>query len=176
MADVTSGIAFLEGLGLPEILLWILSFAVIFEVLIRAGIMRKAPAALVAVALATLVLFAAPIALITTISSMSSSLVLVLIGFFVILAIIEFANIRLLGEGESTTDKDGKTTTKKALYHPFQKHGKMVTIVVLLIALLIFWLSGGAALLGLGNIPSMGVPWVFVIIGIAVLWLMYEAK
>jgi hypothetical protein len=173
MVDVTTGMAFLTGLGLPEILLWVLTFAVVFGILMKLKIFSRAPSALISIVIGFLVLLAVPAALITVIASMSSGLLVAAIGFLVLLAIIEFANLRdmkIIGQ-----DKEGKPI--KDFNHPLHMHSTIMTIVVLGIAALIFWVSGGAAFIGIGALPaiSMGT-WLLIIVGGAVLWMLSEAK
>ena len=52
-----------------------------------------------------------------------------------------------------------------------------VLLPVLVLAAIVFWLSGGAALIGFGALPaiSMGT-WLLVIVGAAVLWMLSESK
>ena len=44
---LTTGLAWVAGLGLPQVLLWVLTFAVVFEVLVKLKIFGRAPAAIV---------------------------------------------------------------------------------------------------------------------------------
>jgi len=173
MVDVTTGMAFLTGLGLPEILLWVLTFAVVFGVLMKLKMFSRAPSALISIVVGFLVLLAVPAALISVIANMSSGMLVVAIGFLAVLAIIEFANLRdvkLLGQ-----DKDGNN--KYDVRHPMHAHSTILTIIVLAVAALIFWISGGAALLGVGALPAIGLgTWLLIIVGGAVLWMLSEAK
>jgi hypothetical protein len=173
MIDVTTGMAFLTGLGLPEILLWVLTFAVIFGVLMKLKIFSRAPSALISIVVGFLVLLAVPTALIAVIASMSSGMLIVGIALIVILSFIEFGMIRTTAVRE--IDKEGKQKLGPA--HPFETHGTVMTIIVLAVAALIFWVSGGAALIGIGALPAIGLgTWLLIIVGGAVLWMLSEAK
>jgi len=173
MDAITTGMVFLTGLGLPEILLWVLTFAVVFGILMKLKIFTRAPSTLISIVVGFLVLVAVPAALIAVIASMSTGLLVAAIGFLVLLAIIEFANLRHV----EIIGKDEQGRPIKDATHPFQKHSTIMTIIVLGVAALIFWVSGGAALIGIGALPaiSMGT-WLLVIVGAAVLWMLSEAK
>jgi hypothetical protein len=174
MVDATTtGLAFLTGLGLPEILLWVLTFAIVFGVLMKLKMFSRAPSALISIVVGFLVLLAIPAAVISVIASMSSGMLIVAVGFLALLAIIEFANLRdvkIVGQ-----DKEGKPITH--VQHPLHAHSTIMTIVVIGLAALIFWMSGGAALIGLSALPSIGMgTWLLAIVGLAVLWMLSEAK
>jgi len=171
MDGITTGMAFLTGLGLPEILLWVLSFAVIYGIITKVGIFKtKAPAALVSIVVGFMVLLAVPAALMTVIASMSTAMLVIATGFIVLLALIEVSNTKpryvLKGEkGEGLSPP----------VHPFEKHGTIMAIILIGIALAIFYLSGGWALIGFGALPAIGAgTWLLVIIGAAVLWMLSE--
>jgi len=174
MADVlTSGVDFLNSLGLPQVLLWLITFAIVFEVLLKAKILSRAPATLVAIAVGLFVLMAVPSAVILAIESMSTGLVVAAIGFVVILALIEVGQIGY--HGVVSKDKEGNVTMGRI--HPFQAHGKEMTIAVIIIAALIFIMAGGPQLIGLNVLPTlnMGTVLLIVIAG-AVLWMISESK
>jgi len=171
MDGITTGMAFLTGLGMPEILLWVLTFAVVFGILSKLQIFHgRAAPALVSIVMGFLVLLAVPAALITVIATMSTGLLTVAIGFLVLLALIEVAGVRVW----KTITKDGKE--QSAPLHPFQAHGTLMAILLIGIALAIFYLSGGWALLGFGALPAIGAgTWLLVIVGAAVLWMLSGA-
>ena len=170
MIDVTTGLAFLTGLGLPEILLWVLTFAVVFEILSKLQIMRRAPAALVSIVVGFLVLLAVPAALIAVIATMSTGLVALAIGLIALIALLEVAGAR-----HYVKDAKGEKVIAVAPY--LSKHATTTAIVLLILAAVIFVASGGLPLIGIGTLPaiSMGT-WLLVIIGVAVLWMFSEAK
>jgi hypothetical protein len=174
MIDVTTtGMAFLTGLGLPEILLWVLSFAVVFGILTKLQIFgrgRAAPA-LISIVMGFLVLLAVPLALISVIASMSTGFLVVAIGLFVLMAAIELAGIQ---HPVIKPDKDGKPTIA-GYAHPFSAHTTIMLIVLLALGGVIFWMSGGAALIGIGMLPTISVgSWLLIIVGGAVLWMLSE--
>ncbi|NIM47466.1 MAG: hypothetical protein GTN40_04910 [Candidatus Aenigmarchaeota archaeon] len=153
----------LTAIGLPHILLWVLTFAIVFGVLSKAKILGRAPAALISIAVGFLVLMAVPATLISVIAGMSTGLVAVAIGALALIALLEVA-----GTGG---------TTKEGQHVPFIKmHSTAAAAVMFIIAVAVFWAVGGFALLGIG-IPafSMGT-WLLIIVGVAVLWMLSEAK
>lgn len=154
-----------SGFGLPEVLLWVLTFALLFTALQKLKIMDKKPAALVALALGFFVLMAVPATLITAIAGMSTGFIALMIGAVIVFALL----IGVLPETLLGKDKDGKPIT----YNFVQMHGTSIAIVMILAAALIFWTYGGAELIGITSLPSIGaIPWILVIIGIAVLWML----
>ncbi|MFH1229579.1 MAG: hypothetical protein V1678_04105 [Candidatus Aenigmatarchaeota archaeon] len=162
----------LTAMGIPEILLWVLSFAVIFGILSKVGIFKgRAANTLVSVAIAFLVLMAVPAALITVIASMSTSLMVVAIAFIVVLSLIEIAGAK--PRFAKLTDKGWAVSDP---VHPFEKHGTLVAIALIVLTAIIFWASGGAALLGLSALPVIGAStWLLIVVGGAVLWMLSGA-
>ena len=159
----------MSGFGLPEILLWVLSFAVIFAVLTKAKIFGRAPAALISIAVAFLVLMAAPAALITVIASMSTGLIALGIGVIVLIALLQIA-------GASKLTQDAKTGQIKSVSW-IGEHGTVTAAVVLVLAAIIFWTSGGAALIGIPALPMLGAGTILIgLVGIAVLWMLSESE
>ena len=95
MVDVTTGISFLNSLGLPQILLWVLTFAVVYGILSKIQIFKgKSAPALISIIVGLFVLLAVPNAMICVIANMSTSLIIVAIGFLVLLALIEIAGVQ----------------------------------------------------------------------------------
>jgi len=173
MVDVTTGISFLNSLGLPQILLWVLTFAIVYGILSKIQIFKgKSAPALISIIVGLFVLLAVPDAMIGVIANMSSSLIIVAIGFLVVLALIEIAGAKspVLERNEKNQWVWGGKTA-----HPFQVHGSIVAIALILVAAFIFWVSGGAALIGFTSLPSISMGAVLlVIIGIAVVWMLSE--
>jgi len=175
MDGITTGMAFLTGLGLPEVLLWVLTFAVVFGVLTKIGIFKtRAPAALVSIIVGFMILLAVPASVVGVIATLSTGLIVAAIGFLVILALIEVGNIKHV-EWKGVNEKTGKPVYDER--HPFQAHGTVMTIIVIGIVALIFWMSGGAALIGLTSLPAIGMStWLLIIVGAAVLWMFSEKE
>jgi len=167
---ITTGLAFVAGLGLPHVLLWVLTFAVVYAVLTKAKVFSRAPAALVSIVVGVFVLLAVPAAVIGVIGAMSTGLLIVATGILVLVALVEVAGARWI-----VTDKDGNRGI-----HPqgnwLTGHTTAVAIGVLILTAAVFYISGGAALLGIG-IPAFGLgTWIVVLVGMAVLWMLSETK
>ncbi len=159
--------AFLAGLGLPHLLLWVLTFAVVFAVLTKLKVFGRAPATLISIVAGVFVLMAVPAALVTVIAGMSTGLVAVAIGVITLIALLEIA-----GAKHEVRDKDGNVTGYAPWTHG---HGTAMAAIMIVVALLIFNAVGGLALLGI-SIPTFGYgTWLLILVGIAVLWMMSES-
>jgi len=169
MVDITTGLAFLTGLGLPEVLLWVLSFAVVFAVLTKLKILGRAPATLVSIVAGILVLMAVPAAAIQVIAGMSTGLVVLAIGIIALVAVLEVAQVR-----HFERDEKGKIVDA----HPWLTgHSTAVAAVLIVLAAILFVATGGLPLIGIAGIPVIGWGTAFLIlVGIAVLWMLSEAK
>lgn len=166
----------LQNLGLPEILLWLLVFAVVYGILKQFNIPSSKPAqAIIGIAFAFLVLMAAPIALVNVITQMTSSLILVLVGLLVLIIFLEVAGITATKE-----IKDAKTgaVLKTEPIKIFEKYGYAFAIILGIIAILIFINAGGLGLIGMQNINLSGASTTtvifFIIILLAIFWLIGE--
>ena len=95
---IITGMAWLTSLGLAQVLLWILTFAVVFAVLTKAKIFSRAPATLISVVAGIFVLMAVPSALIAVISGLSTGLIAVAVGVLVLIALLEVAGARSVVE------------------------------------------------------------------------------
>ena len=100
------------GLGLPEILLWVLVFAVVFGILNIINIFGKDAAgngtkagkkinAIVALVLAFFVMMAVPTALVAVMTSMTNSFVVIAIALVLIVAMLQIGT----GENYLTSQK-----------------------------------------------------------------------
>jgi type III secretory pathway component EscT len=104
---------------------------------------------------------------------MSTGLLTVAIGFLVLLTLIEITGVQVIGA--TVDEKSGKLL--KHYDHPFKSHGSIMAIVLIVIAAIIFWFSGGAALIGIMSLPTIGAgSWLLIIVGAAVLWMLSERE
>lgn len=166
----------LQDLGIAQILLFLLSFAVVYGLLKQYKIPKSnAAQAMIGIAIAFLTIMAAPIALVNVLTEMSANLVLVAVGLLILIIFIEVAGIK------STTpvyDKDGKKVLTEVPIPIFQKYGYAFAIVLGIIAILIFINAGGLGLIGLQNINLSGASTTtvifFIIILLAIFWLISE--
>src|SRR3989344_9635675 len=97
----------LTNLGFPQILLWLLSFALIFGVLDQVKIPKDKPSrGIISIVVAFLVLFSVPTSLITTISSLSTNLILVILAVLTFIVFLEAAGVKA-GKGKYAATPEG---------------------------------------------------------------------
>ncbi len=174
---MVDAITFLQGLGLPQILLWLLTFAVVNGVLSQAGTPKSRFArGIISIVLAFLVILSTPAGFISTLAQLSSSIVLVLIGILLLVVFLEVGGIKAHVEVQEV-DEEGKPTGRKTTQPVsiFEKYGKVFGLAILIIALLIFVNAGGLGLLGLQGIAmseqaTLTIAF-FILILIAVVWM-----
>ncbi len=139
------------GLGLPHVLLWVLTFAIVYAVL--KNIINKRSAALISIAVGFLILLAVPTTLVAFIASMSTGMVAIAIAVVALMAVMSIG-----GAGNS--------------------YAKYSTVVAVAIVLLIAWMfvsQGGLAIIGIPALPVItpGM-WLLIVVGVAVLWMLAE--
>jgi hypothetical protein len=153
------------GLGLPEILLWVLVFAVVFGILniinifsakdkdgkVTDGKSGKKINAIVALVLAFFVMMAAPTALVGVMTSMTNSFVVIAITLVLIVAMLQ------IGTGEN--------------YLNSQK--KWVSWILIGILVLVFVGAGGLAFIGIGSIAAVGITLETVVLALVVIAVLY---
>lgn len=139
-------LAFLTNMGFPQILLWLLSFALLFGVLDQVKIPKDKPSrGIISIVVAFLVLFSVPTSLITTISSLSTNLILVVLAVLTFIVFLEAAGVKA-GKGKYAVTPEG---VKGATETIFEKYSKSFAIIFIIIAALLFVGAGGLNLLGL---------------------------
>lgn len=155
MATIDVGLEFLTALGLPQILLWILTFAVVFEILTKSNMFKRAPAAIIGMIIGFLVLLNVPSAVIGAISTMSTGLIILAIAAVVVMSVLQMLQVK---------DK-------------FDAHGKWVAVIALVLAAILFIFAGGPGLIGISTLPSISLgTWFLIIIVIIVIWMIVESK
>ncbi|NOZ81876.1 MAG: hypothetical protein GXO63_01875 [Candidatus Micrarchaeota archaeon] len=163
------------NLGIPELMLWLLTFAVVYGVLSQVNI-PKSNSARVIIALVSgfMVLFSAPAELVSVMSQMASSLILVVIGLLVLIIFLEIAGVKFK-EPEVITP-DGKTIKEGVTANVFEKYSHIFAVIFIIIAFLVFVNAGGLELLGLRSvyIPQNITSWAFLIIVIVAIWFMIK--
>ncbi len=169
-------ITFLQNLGLPEIMLWLLTFAIVYGVLSQVKVPQgKEARAIIAIVAGFFVLLAAPTALITVLGAMSSGLLLIVLGIIVLMVFLEIAGIKHK-EPKTVDPKTGRVIEWQDIPF-FSKHSYVLAFVFGIIAILLFIGAGGMSLLG-WNIdfaptvtPSLIV---LIVIILAVFWMIRE--
>lgn len=141
----------LERLGFPDVLLWLLTFAIIFGVLTQTKMPKSSAArGILAIGIATLVMLSAPAGLIAFISQASSGLILVVIVLLVLIAFFEAAGVK----GEPVYDEKGNPVGRKTI---FAQYPTYFGAALLIVALLVFLGAGGWNLLGFQDITLRGI-------------------
>lgn len=174
----------LERLGFPDILLWLLTFAIVFGVLSQAKMpASKAARGIISIAIAFLVMLTAPANLVMFLSQASSGLILVVIAILLLIAFFEAAGIKTTVMTKMPDPKTGVLHDVPIETTVFKKYSKAFTIAFVIVAILIFLGAGGWDLLGLGEISlkGMGSQSIIGIVFLAavilgVLWMIAESK
>ncbi|MFZ3077555.1 MAG: hypothetical protein WA139_03810 [Candidatus Aenigmatarchaeota archaeon] len=176
---LVEGINFLENLEFAKIVLWLLSFALVYGLLSHIG-KKGMPESNVArgiigIVAAFFVLLSVPTQLMTVLSSMSTGLVLLVIGILVFMVFIELAGVKL-GKYEV---KQGVHVEHQAGQKVFEKHSQFFAVLLIIFAILVFVAAGGLNLLGF-NIPlNSSTSMTLLILGVIVLavyWLINEKQ
>lgn len=187
MAPVVQGIQFLERLGFADIVLWLLSFALVYGLLSHIGKKgmpeSNVARAIIGIVAAFFVLLSVPAQLITILSSMSTGLVLLVVGILVFMVFIELAGVHV-GKytGEIEYDEKGKPKGIKGTGEPrkpFEKHPIAFAGLLIIFALLVFIAAGGLNLLGFNIILNSSTTTTLLILGVIVLavyWLIKEKQ
>ncbi len=139
-------ISVLERLGFADILLWLLTFAIVYGILSQINIPKNSreTQAIIAVVVGFLVLLSTPAALISFISNVSSSLILVGVGLLMIIIFLEVAG--LSKEVVTKIDEKGNAVTEKVSF--LSNHPVLFTLILLIIVAVIFVSSGGLSIVG----------------------------
>lgn len=169
-------LAILENLGFPQILLWLLTFAVLYGVLSQAKMpQNKGARTVIAMVIAFFVMISAPMNMINVMYQMSSSLILLLIALLIFIVFLETAGIKSaidVPEFDEKGKPTGKTKPKKISI--FEKHSMLFLFAFIIIAVLIFISSGGLALLGWQfnfNILNNYTVLLLIVVVMAIAWL-----
>lgn len=178
---LVEGIQFLDRLGFPDIVLWLLSFALVFGLLGQVKIPKSNVArAIIALVAAFFVLMSVPAQLIMVLSSMSTGLVVIILGLLVFIVFLEAAGVKLgktvLGKAK---DQSGKEIDVISEFHSrvFEKHSKEFAGLLIIFAILVFVAAGGLNLLGFNVILNSTTIMTLLVIGViilAVYWLINE--
>lgn len=163
-----------ESLGLVQILLWLLSFAIVYGILDQLKLPnQKGARAIIALVIAFMVLFAAPNNLINIISTMSTGLLLLILAIIIFMIFIETAGVKR--RAVVAKDNRGRNIhSHEEGKNIFEAYGRYFAIAFFIIAAMIFIGAGGLNLLGWGitlsesSIMSLGF---LLIIVLAIMWL-----
>lgn len=173
----------LINMGFPQILLWLLTFAIVYGVLSQAGDggipKSQGTRAIIALVSAFFVLFSIPNNLIEFISKISSSMIMVIMGLLVFIVFLEAAGIRGKKEEVAIYDDKGKVIgTKPVQRNIIEQYSTMFAIAFLIIAGLIFVGAGGLELIGMPNIQmseSSIMSYMFLaVVVLAIVWMVAD--
>jgi hypothetical protein len=170
----TELLAGLERLGFADVMLWVISFALVYGLMSQANIPKdRAPRAIIGFVTAFLVLLATPTALLATITNLSTGLLVVLLGIMMLLVLIEAGGVK---HYELQTERGPKG--EKIEYHKATKlfhKNPMVTGVVLIIAAIVLFMGAGGLNVANIQLPIDPLGAAFLaLIAIAVIWLVGE--
>lgn len=178
MAPVVQGIQFLERLGFADIVLWLLSFALVYGLLSHIGKggmpESKVARAIIAIVAAFFVLLSVPSQLIMVLSQMSTGLVVLVLGLLVFMVFLELAEVRVGFKQEEVEPGKIKTTFGEKV---FEKHANVFAVLLIIFAVIIFIAAGGLNLLGFNIFLSSSTTTTLLILGVIVLavyWLIKE--
>ncbi|HLC51247.1 MAG TPA: hypothetical protein VJH90_02635 [archaeon] len=171
---------FLQRLGFADILLWLLTFAIVYGLLSKAKVPQSKEAqAIIAMVFGFLVLFAVPSAVVGYISQLSTGLVLVLLGLLVFIVLMEALGFKLKKVLPVFDEKTGKKigATEKEM-SVFEAHPYVFGAAFLIIIALLFVSSGGLSILGIKIPTGFDITGTAVIIAVilAVLWILFKGE
>lgn len=179
MAPVVEGIQFLERLGFADIVLWLLSFALVYGLLSHIKMPQSNVArAIIGIVTAFFVLLSVPTQLISVLSSMSTGLVVLVLGLLVFIVFLELAGVKV---GYKTVDDErlGKNVLLTRGGSVFEKHSKEFAALLIIFAVIVFIAAGGLNLLGFNIILNSSTTMTLLVLGVIVLavyWLISEKK
>ncbi len=156
----------IANITLPEILLWLLTYAIVYGILSQVGDggipKSKSARSIIAIVAGFLVLMSQPAELLAVLSQMTEYMLLVIIGVLVFLVIVESMGLKI-------KDQEGKKSIRE-----HETLNKILLIFLAIIAVAIFISAGGLRLLHWeGRI--FNIDWntlLFLIIVIAAIWWM----
>src|SRR3989338_6131506 len=169
--DITT----LQRLGIGDVILWMLTFAIIYGVLSQAKIPEQKPIrAIIAMVVGFFVILAAPSTFIATLANLSTGLLVGVLVLLVALIFIEVVGLKHFEYAVGEKDKEGNLNVRDVKHKKIgERNPYLVAILLLIFALLIFLAAGGAQFLGFKSLPQfdvLGVVFLIVII-LAVIWM-----
>jgi len=147
---VSDMMATLSGLGFEHVLLWLLTFAIFNGLMGQAKILDKAreTRAIISIVAGLFVIIAVPTELISVISNMSAGMILVVMAILVVMVFFEAMGVKHRNRQMVGQDKQGKPVWDIDEESLFTKHKYIMAAVLIIAAVLIFFGSGGASILG----------------------------
>lgn len=164
-----------QSFGLTDIMLWLLTFAIVYGVLSKSKVIESNTArAIIGIVLGFLVLLTPFHVLVSEIlTKIASDLVLIVIGILLILVFLEVIGAKTKGKlkGYHPETKEPVYEYEKPI-HYFQYHSGLTAIIFIAIAVFVFIHAGGLELLGIdiAQINKSGLFFIIVVI-LGVMWL-----
>lgn len=153
---VESTLSFLQSLGVAQVLIWLITFAVVFGMLKKTSLPRPA-AGIIGIAAGLLVLMALPVAVVTFVSVMSTGLLVVALGIIGFIVFLEVVGVST----KAHMSKENKLTSL----------GGLVALIILGLAALVFINAGGLAFLAISAIPAVSLTTIaFVVVLLAAIY------
>ena len=146
-------INFLQNLGMAEILLWLLSFAIVNGLLSMANLPgSKGARGLISLVIAFFILLSTPTEVLAILYNMSSGFVLTILVILLLLIFFEVAGIKGKHLVFKKNEKGEEVPVGFNEVPIFERYGALFAAAFGIIAILIFMSSGGLTLLGFENI------------------------
>ncbi|MFZ3077556.1 MAG: hypothetical protein WA139_03815 [Candidatus Aenigmatarchaeota archaeon] len=172
----------LQGFRIEQILLFLLSFAIVYGLLKQYKIPKSnAAQAMIGLAIAFLVIMAASASpVINILKEMSANLIVVAVGILILIIFLEVAGVKanVAYKNPKAVSKENPEGWDSKPISIFERYGYAFAIVLGIIAILIFINAGGLGLIGMQNINLSGTSTMtvifFIIILLAIFWLIGE--
>ncbi len=150
----------IASITLPEILLWLLTYAVVYGVLSQAGIPQsKAARSIIALVAGFFVLMSNPLSVLAVLSQVTSDMLLVIIALLSFLVFVEMMGVKIGGQKP----------------HEHSSVAKIIFLALIVIATAIFVSAGGLELLGWRSAGIFNISWntlFFIIVIVGAIWWM----
>ncbi len=169
----------LERLGFGDIVLWLLSFALIYGILSQIKVPNNSSAqAIIALVVAFFVLMAAPSGLVSTISNLSIALLVGLLGILVLLIFIEVGGVQHARQGKKVVQGEHGPVEIPIIEEAklFTKHPRQTAAILITLVALMFVGAGGLDSIGIAlpaGVDPLGALFMAVI-AVAVIWMLTQ--
>jgi hypothetical protein len=173
-------VTFFQKLGMTDLLIWLLSFAVIYGLLTLAKVPKSREArAIIGFVFGLLIILTAPTAAIAAFITKYAS-AMVLLAFGLLMLIIFFEVLGIKGKRSIFVEREGKRVKigEEGVFPFLSEHPYLFSVALLIIAGFIFVAAGGLELIGIkipAGINPVGAAF-FVLMVIAVLWMVLSKE
>lgn len=169
----------LERLGFADVVLWMLSFAIVYGILKQTQTPKsRASQAIIAFVIAFFVLIGTPASFIQVIENISTAALVGMIGILMFLVFIEAGGVKRIiyypevNEEGKPTGRGKKSGEEKIFSSTLGRYSLIIGLII--VALLVFAGAGGFSVIGL-QIPVVPLGAIFLaMIVLAIIWLVAE--